>query len=322
MALAALSGDEQRVIFVQLCDPLDPDVAVAFSSTSSELRELTRAERQQLQADHKAAAAWLGCKLRVQSCKELREAKEVAWCVRSLSLDDFALLGTLVLPALERLFLFCELASLGDGVQRLDLVGSATKRVPAAGPEGVQRLAEKLGAGALPAVTALVLDFMHVGDTGASALAAALGRGALPRLKSLVLRGTRIDDAGLVALAPALRRLPALEHLDLCYNSFGDEGLAALAAPPAAAGALRPPAGDVLTRLKKLEVGGNMGAGITDAGCATLAEAIDSGILPVLEEVLLKHIRASDASRAAVQDALTWRLTDFGAAEKWCMLKI
>jgi len=169
-------------------------------------------------------------------------------------------------------------------------------------------------------VTALVLDFMHVGDDGASALAAALGRGAMPRLKSLVLRGTRIGDAGVVALAPALRRLPALEHLDLCYNSFGDEGLAALAAPPAAAGALRPPAGDVLTRLKKLEVGGNMGAGITDAGCATLAEAIDSGILPVLEEVLLKHIRASDASRAAVQDALTWRLTDFGAAEKWCML--
>jgi len=46
-----------------------------------------------------------------------------------------------VLPALERLFLFCELAAPGDGVQRLDLVGSAANRVPAAGPEGVQRLA-------------------------------------------------------------------------------------------------------------------------------------------------------------------------------------
>ena len=56
MALAALSGDEQRIIFVQLCNVLDPGVAVAFGSASSELRELTQAPRQQLQADHEAAA--------------------------------------------------------------------------------------------------------------------------------------------------------------------------------------------------------------------------------------------------------------------------
>ena len=41
MALAALSGDAQRVIFSRLCSPLDPGVAVAFSSASSELWELT-----------------------------------------------------------------------------------------------------------------------------------------------------------------------------------------------------------------------------------------------------------------------------------------
>ena len=41
MALAALSGDAQRIIFVQLCNPLDPGVAVALGSASSELRELT-----------------------------------------------------------------------------------------------------------------------------------------------------------------------------------------------------------------------------------------------------------------------------------------
>ena len=57
MALAALSGDEQRVIFCQLCNVLDPGVAVAFASASSELWELTQAPRQQLQADHEAAAA-------------------------------------------------------------------------------------------------------------------------------------------------------------------------------------------------------------------------------------------------------------------------
>ena len=55
MALAALSGDEQRVIFSRLCNVLDPGVAVAFSSTNSELWTLTPALRQQLQADYEAA---------------------------------------------------------------------------------------------------------------------------------------------------------------------------------------------------------------------------------------------------------------------------
>ena len=35
MALAALSGDEQCIIFSQLCNMLDPGVAVTFSSRSS-----------------------------------------------------------------------------------------------------------------------------------------------------------------------------------------------------------------------------------------------------------------------------------------------
>ena len=37
MALSTLSGDEQGVIFVQLCNVLDPGVAVAFGSASKEL---------------------------------------------------------------------------------------------------------------------------------------------------------------------------------------------------------------------------------------------------------------------------------------------
>ena len=212
MALAALSGDEQCIIFSQLCNVLDAGVAVAFSSTSSELRALTQAPRQQLRADYEAAAA-LGRKLGKRSCKELREAKSVDSWHKGLSADDLATLGTLgsVLPALESLYLI----------------------EPTAGPDGVQRLAERLGAGALPAVTFLGLSSMHLGDAGASALAAALGRGALPRLKALRLSTLRlsnaaIGDAGLVALAPALRRRPALEELVLHGNPFGDEGLAAL----------------------------------------------------------------------------------------------
>ena len=166
MALSKLSGDEQRIVFSQLCNPLDPGVAVAFSSASSELRELTQAERQQLQADYEAATA-LSRKAGKQSCKELHEAKKVEWYCNSLTADELKLLGTLisVLPALETLVLCVVLA---------------------AGPDGVQRLVKKLGAGALPAMTRLQLLCTHVGDAGASALAAALSRGAMPRLKSLV----------------------------------------------------------------------------------------------------------------------------------------
>ena len=99
MALAALSGDEQLVIFSRLCNVLDPGVAVAFGSASSELWTLTQAPRQQLQADNEAAAA-LGRKAGKRSCKELREAKEVEWLCTGRSSDDLALLGMLgsVLP--------------------------------------------------------------------------------------------------------------------------------------------------------------------------------------------------------------------------------
>ena len=98
------------------------------------------------------------------------------------------LLGTLslVLPALEWLVL---------------------QEPGSRGPDGVQRLAARLGAGALPSLAVLCLFGVDVSDAGASALAAALGQGALPRLERLYLDYAAIGDAGLVALAPALRRL-------------------------------------------------------------------------------------------------------------------
>ena len=66
------------------------------------------------------------------------------WYRTGLSSDDLELLGTLgsVLPALEELRLI----------------------EPAANPDGVPRLAEKLGAGALPAVTYLNLGNTYVGE--------------------------------------------------------------------------------------------------------------------------------------------------------------
>ena len=281
MALAALSEDEQRIVFLQLCNALAPCVAVNFISASSGLRASTLALRQQLRADNEVATALCHKVWRMASCKKLREAMEVHWIYPKLTGAELAMLGKLgsVLPALEALTL---------------LEGSV-----AAVPEGMQWLAEELGAGALPAMNSLVLSRVHVGNAGAPALAAALGRGALPRLKVLQLANAALSDAGLVALAPALRRLPALERLHLTDNSFGDEGLAALVAPPPAAGAPPPPTG-VLTKLKKLFLGYTQ---ITDAGCATLAAALDGGALPALEQLDLNGIPASAAAKAAVYEA-------------------
>ena len=134
----------------------------------------------------------------------------------------------------------------------------------------------------------------------AGALAAALGRGALPRLKTLRLILAAVDDAGLVALAPALRRLPALELLNLQDNPFGDEGLAALVAPSLPAGALPPPARG-LTKLKELDFGDTQ---VTDAGCAALATAIHSGALPALGDIYLQGSCTSPEAKAALRAAL------------------
>ena len=278
MAFSRLSGDEQGVIFSLLCNTFDPGLAVAFSSASSELRALTKEPRQQLRAGHEAAAAFCH-KVGMRSCKALREAKNVIWVGKKLSPADLATLGNLdlVLPALERLVLY----------------------ESSPGPEGMERLFEKLGTGALPALTSLNLDGLPLGDAGASALAAALGRGALPRLQNLTLWNAGIGDAGLVALAPALRRLSALERLVLQNNPLGDEGLAALVAPPPPpAGAPSPTTTGVLAKLKELYLRNTQ---ITDSGCAALFAAFDGGALPALEELDISDTPADGAARAALE---------------------
>ena len=279
---AALSEDVLRILFVQLCNVLGPRDAVAFSSASHALRALTQVLLQQLRANHEAAAA-LGLKVGMRSsrhaavrvpmrsCKELREAKELAWGNR-LSATDLTALGTLgeVLPALERLWLFGRSAN----------------------PDGVQGLAAGLGAGALPAVTSLQIVGMAVCDAGAVALAAALDRGALPQLESLNLNSADIGDVGMVVLASALRRLPALKVLLLSGNSLGDDGFAALVAPKLPTGGL--------TKLKKLCIRYTK---VADAGCAALAAALNNGALPALEKLVLVGISASAAAQAAVYEA-------------------
>ena len=148
---------------------------------------------QQLRTGHKAAAA-LSLKMGMRSCKELREAKENYYnrhdySGKGLSAADLETLGTLgsVLLALKGLRLteadLATLGSLGSVLPALEML----RLVDSYAAPGVQRLAEGLGTGALPAVTALEIGHMHVENAGTSALAAALGRGALPRLKELSL---------------------------------------------------------------------------------------------------------------------------------------
>jgi hypothetical protein len=217
----------------------------------------------------------------MRSCKELREATSVHWGDVGLSADDLATLGTLgsVLPALESLYLA---ASSGS-----------------AGPDGVPRLVEGLTAGALPAVNYFGFIRMHVGDAGASALAAALDRGALPQLKELYLGNAAIGDVGLMGLASALRWRPTLERLILWRNPFGDKGIAALVAPPPPQVAPSPPT-RLLAKLKELDLEDTH---VTDAGCAVLAAALDSGALPDLTRLELGNIPASAAAKAAVYEA-------------------
>jgi len=194
----------QGIVFVQLCNVLDPRLAVALSSASNKLRTATQALLPQLKADHGAA---------------------------ELQGDARGEAGLLVEHIIHR--------------GRPGIAGHAgldaacardahlwERSAGAAGPDGVQRLAEGLGAGALPAVTTLAIMNMHVGDAGASALAAALGRGALPRLKILRLYDG-IGDAELAGgpragLAAAARAGVVLEELDLEESPLGDEGIAAL----------------------------------------------------------------------------------------------
>merc|ERR1711951_346236 len=119
MALSGLSGDEQGILFVQLCNVLDPGIAVALSSVSNELRTATRAPLQQLKTGHEAAAA-LCRKLGHRNCKALREEKMVNWGNKGLTADELKLLGTLgsVLPALKVLIL-CQPAADPDGMRQL-----------------------------------------------------------------------------------------------------------------------------------------------------------------------------------------------------------
>mgnify|MGYP002835320393 FL=1 len=252
-----LCDDVLGIFFGRLCNPLEPRVAVNFSSASSGLRALTLALRQALKEEHEAAAA-LCLKVGMHSCKQLREASVARWPRKGLTATDLATLGTLgaALPLLQQLVLFRNVAA----------------------PDGVQRLAAGLGAGGLPAIKILNLNRMQMGDAGASAIGAAIGRGALPRLEALGLGENGIGDAGLVSLVPALRRLTALATLSLFDNPIGDEGIAALVRSP-------PTGGVYWSSLNTVNLEDTL---VSDTGCATLTSALYAGAMPSLSKLTLE----------------------------------
>ena len=96
----------------------------------------------------------------------------------------------------------------------------------------------------------------------------------------------------------------------------GDEGLAALVAPPPAAGTPPLPTGG-LKKLQDLDLEGTQ---VSDAGCAALAAALDSGALPALEHLALDGIPASAAAIDAVREALARsRAAAIASAERAAM---
>ena len=129
---------------------------------------------------------------------------------------------------------------------------------------------------------------MHVGDAGASV--------SPPPWDKAPCRGSRtsstnaaIGDAGLVALAPALRGCPRCVSRSLWQPDRRREP-PALVAPPPPAGAPPPTTGGLAAQLLFSDTQ------ITDAGCATLAAALNSGALPALEELYLPdsfHVSAA-----------------------------
>ena len=275
--LLALSHDELDVIVDGLADPLQPTVAVAFSSTCKGLRTPLGPALEVLQERHARAVAL--CRNLEASCVELRDAEEMYWTNQGLTADDLATLAMILrtngLPRMLRLVLIDN--DYGDA--------------------SVQALCEGLGCGAAPSLH-LNLSNNQFGPADAEALAAALHRGAMRKLERLVLCFNPFGNQGVAALAAPLRKLPALKTLNLTTCEIGNEGVASLVANLGR---------DDFKTLEELYLDTNK---ITEAGCATLVHALDAvGTFPALHTVSLSSTRTSWAARQAVRDALARAIT-------------
>ena len=271
--LLDLSHDEIGVVAHELCDPLQPLLAVHLSSTAKGLRLAMREQLTKLKQRHADVvdiARADGCSwTRVGTATHLNCSTGCGPRAVALSLAGWRMLGTLarrgVLQRLQVLYIW------GNNQ----------------GDDGVESLAAGLRLGGLPSLETLVLVMLDMGPRGAAALAAALTRWTVPSLRIVNFRYNRIGDAGLKALAASFHLLPKLDQLELGDNEFGDAGLAALA----------PPTAGVLPLLKALHIFNNK---ISDRGCRALAAALRSGALPQMRSLgLIGNPASPEAQRAA-----------------------
>jgi len=257
----ALSHDELGVIIDGLADPLEPVVAVAFSSTCKGLRTPLQLALEVLEGRHERAKA-LCRKIVIDNTQELREAEVLDWSDYDLTSIDLATLGMLLPKWLPKL---ADLNLSNNGI----------------GDAGVQALCEGLGHGAAPSLRLLCLsedmerESITLGPAGAEALAAALRRGAMPMLEALYLNHNPIGKDGAAALAAPLRTLPNLDSLILDECGICDEGVASL---------FKDLGKDEFKNLGRLWLDTNK---ITDKGCATITAAICQGALPSLNDLTI-----------------------------------
>ena len=283
--LGALSHDALGVIVDGLADPLQPVVAVTFSSTCKGLRTPLETALGKLAQRYLRALAL--CRRMNYSCAELADLEELMCELDGdgqcdLTESDMATLGMLLPKCLPRL-------------RKLGLEGYQF------GDVGMRALCAGLCSGAAPSLRYLALGDMQFGPVGAEALAAALRRGAMPKLALLSLDDNPIGNQGVAVLAPPLRTRPLLERMYLNDCGIGDEGVASLV--------------DNLGKddFKKLNLLGLHHNQLTDAGCATLIAAVKSGAMLNLEAgelvglAVAPNIAASAEALCAVEDALDAR---------------
>jgi len=278
--LLALSHDELGVIVDGLADPLQPVVAVTFSSTCKGLRTPLETALGKLAQRYLRALGLCGG-LRM-SCAELADLNEL-WRARiregqcDVTFEHFATLGMLLpkwLPRLQQLGL--EAYQFGD--------------------VSIRALCAGLGPGAAPSLRCLSLGRNKIGPAGAEALAAALFRGAMPNLEMLHIDLNPIGNQGVAALATLLRKRPAFKALNLGSCGIGDEGVASLVANLGK---------DDFKKLEMLYLYTNQ---LTDVGCATLIAALKSGAMPELDGLDVgDNAAASDEATLAVDEAVDAR---------------
>jgi len=265
--LLELSHDEVGVIFDGLADPLQPNVAVVFSSTCKGLRTPLQVALEVLAEWH--ARVLVLCRkvpfynddyteLVQTTCATLRDEEYLSWNNKCLTASNMATLGIVLrtngLPRLRRLHLFNN--DFCDG--------------------GVHGLCDGLGPGSLPSLRILDLENCNIGPAGAENLAAALRRGAFPELKDLHLSvNKRLGNQGAAALAAPLRNHSRLDRLVISGCSIGDDGVSSLFANLDK---------DDFKALNQVWLNGNP---LTDRSVATLLDAIRDGALPRLQGMYL-----------------------------------